>query len=280
MTPLPPPGDSSAAYFFDLQGMLYPFWSAQGPWAARKLVELVRRVFLDQRPAYVAFAGDLPFPTFRHDLAADLFPPDKLYKGDRRPLDPAKKAQLLEQLRIAEELLADLFGIRTLKVRGYEADDVLASLAALAVEAGLKVVVVGVDRDLMQLVDEPRVVLWDGRVKVTGKAGVVADLKVRPEQVADYFAIVGGKNNIPGVKGLGEVAAREILTMFPTIEAALAHAEQVRETAFPRHMVMKLLAGAQDARDSLRLARLDRAVPLPAAVADLRALPFIDWERD
>lgn len=285
MTSLPAPASEDVAYVFDLQGLLYPFWSTGAAWSARRLVELVRRVVREQAPAYVAFAADLPFPTKRHELAAAHFPPEKLYKGDRKALDPAAKASLLEQLRIAEELLADVFGIRTLKVRGYEADDLLATLTAIAVARGLRVVVVALDRDLMQLVDEPTVVMWDGRDRVVGEAGVRSALGVNPVQVADYWAIVGGKNNIPGIKGLGEKAAVEILERFESLESVLKHvavADRERmQDASPLRKTLrdKLREGAKDGRLSLQLARLDRRVPLNVSLDDLRALPFEDWEQ-
>lgn len=283
MNALPEPADPNAAYFFDLQGLLYPFWTTQRPWAARKLIELMRRIMLERRPAFACFAGDLPFPTFRHEIAAKHFSAERLYKADRKALDPALKASLLEQLRIAEELLQDVFGIHTLKHRGAEADDIIATLVAQALARGMRAVVVAHDRDLMQLVDEPRVLLWDGRSKVTGRSGVIAALGVRPEQVADYFAIVGGKNNIPGVRGLGEKAAVEILRTFPSLEAAISLVERQPPGtgAVPglgRVAHEKLAAGAFDGRASLKLARLDRALPLSVGLDELRVPPFVDWQ--
>ena len=249
-TTLPAPGDPNAAYFFDLQGLLYPFWSTQAPWAARKFIEFVRVIMRERKPAFAAFAADLPFPTFRHDLALKHFGADRLFKGDRKQLDPAKKAQLLEQLRIAEELLADVFGISTFKHRGAEAD-------------------------------EPNVVMWDGRERITGRAGVMKSLGVNPEQVVDYFAIAGGKNNIPGVYGLGEKAAVEILRAYGTLEKAIAAAEK---SAFSvptlnQGMHKKFAAGLKDARASAELARRDRKLPL--AFDDVEALripSFADWD--
>lgn len=280
-TTLPAPGDPNAAYFFDLQGLLYPFWSTQAPWAARKFIEFVRVIMRERKPAFAAFAADLPFPTFRHDLALKHFGADRLFKGDRKQLDPAKKAQLLEQLRIAEELLADVFGISTFKHRGAEADDIVATFVDCARAQGMKVVFVAHDRDLMQLVDEPNVVMWDGRERITGRAGVMKSLGVNPEQVVDYFAIAGGKNNIPGVYGLGEKAAVEILRAYGTLEKAIAAAEK---SAFSvptlnQGMHKKFAAGLKDARASAELARLDRKLPL--AFDDVEALripSFADWD--
>jgi DNA polymerase-1 len=145
-----------------------------------------------------------------------------------------------------------------------------------AAVAGLTAVIVAADRDLLQLVgecdDAGRVIMWDGTenypCKVSGPPECFREMGVPPTKIADYFALVGGKNNIPGVKGIGPKAAVEILRELP-LTAALAVAARKFGTVSHagalgtnEKLYKKLKAGAEAARLSLTLATLRRDLPL------------------
>jgi DNA polymerase-1 len=179
---------------------------------ARELV----RVLEQEKPEYLAVAFDVG-KTFRDDI----FPE---YKGTREKMPDDLRPQLD---RIRE--MVDAFNIPRLEMDGYEADDVLGSVARIAVEKGLGVKIITGDRDLLQLVNERTAVYLagDDQTYVTN-ADVIKKLGVRPNQVVDYKAIVGDtSDNIPGVKGVGEKTAISLLEKFGTLDAIYANLDQV-----------------------------------------------------
>lgn len=215
-TELPQPDAPDTLYVFDLHAWVYRFWSTMGPRSHHGFVDFVGKLLREQRPAYVAACTDLPFPTWRHDL----FPKKANgtgYKAQREPPNPT----LLERLRWCRELLQDVFGLPVYGARGYEADDVIATLVRTAQADGLRCVVMALDKDLMQLVDDT-CVMWDGKTRVWGVPEVTDKFALSPSQVRDYLAIVGDTaDNVPGVKGMGPKAAHELLQAFGDIDAAL-----------------------------------------------------------
>ncbi len=179
---------------------------------ARELV----RVLEQEKPEYLAVAFDVG-KTFRDEI----FPE---YKGTREKMPDDLRPQLD---RIRE--MVDAFNIPRLEMDGYEADDVLGSVARIAVEKGLGVKIITGDRDLLQLVNERTAVYLagDDQTYVTD-ADVIKKLGVRPNQVVDYKAIVGDtSDNIPGVKGVGEKTAISLLEKFGTLDAIYANLDQV-----------------------------------------------------
>ena len=179
---------------------------------ARELV----RVLEQEKPEYLAVAFDVG-KTFRDEI----FPE---YKATREKMPEDLRPQIG---RIRE--MVDQFNIPRLEMDGYEADDVLGSVAKIAAEKGLGVKIITGDRDLLQLVDERTAVYLagDDQTYVTD-ADVIKKLGVRPGQVVDYKAIVGDtSDNIPGVKGVGEKTAAALLEKFGTLDAIYANLDQV-----------------------------------------------------
>lgn len=179
---------------------------------ARELV----RVLEQEKPEYLAVAFDVG-KTFRDDI----FPE---YKATREKMPDDLRSQITH---IRE--MVDLFNIPRLEMDGYEADDVLGSVAKIAAEKGLGVKIITGDRDLLQLVNERTAVYLagDDQTYITD-ADVVKKLGVRPNQVVDYKAIVGDtSDNIPGVKGVGEKTAVALLEKFGTLDAIYANLDQV-----------------------------------------------------
>lgn len=152
----------------------------------------LQKILREESPDYVAVCFDSPGPTFRHaDFAA--------YKATRKETDEALKAQLPR----AQDLVR-AWGLRAAAQEGYEADDLIATLARQAEAAGAEVVIGTSDKDALQLVNDRIRVLNEQKGELLDSAGVKARFGVDPEQVVDYLALVGDAvDNVPGVKGIG-----------------------------------------------------------------------------
>jgi DNA polymerase-1 len=256
---------------FDLNGLVHRAYHGQPQNAGRLACDWVAKVIRERSPTHVAAAADRPFPTFRHELA----PTYKQTKA-RMPEGP-ERVQVQEQLRIAEEMLEDVLGVRTFAVRGYEGDDIVASLATLGERAGLEVLVVARDKDFCQLVTETtRLLDWTSGA-IVGPEEVVEKHGVAPEQFVDYLSIVGdSSDNVPGVYGCGPQAAVKVLTAFTSLKKALESAEAGRD-AHPFWLangkVWSRLAGGREAASlAWRLVKLAVDVDLGVAVDELRAM--------
>lgn len=233
--------------------------------------------YLEQdRPDYLMVAFDVG-RTFRDDLYPE-------YKGTREKM-PDDLARQIERIR----QMVDAFNIPRLEVDGYEADDVLGSLARKAAAQGLGVKIITGDRDLLQLVDDRIfVTLPEGRSLADAKdytpKDVIEKLGVRPGQIVDYKALVGDtSDNIPGVKGIGEKTAVRLLADYGDLDNIYAHLDEIGGS-----IAKKLADDRENAYLSRQLARIitDLDVPLdlkqgavenfnPAAVEELfRELEF------
>ncbi|MBV6395362.1 MAG: DNA polymerase I [Anaerolineales bacterium] len=176
------------------------------------------RILEQEKPEYLAIAFDTG-KTFRDKL----FPE---YKATRAKMPD----DLREQISHIREMV-DAFNIPRLEVEGFEADDILGTVAKQATGRGLGVKIITGDRDLLQLVGERTAVYLagDDQTYITD-ADVVRKLGVRPEQVVDYKAIVGdASDNIPGVKGVGEKTAVGLLEKFGTLDSIYAHLDEVEK---------------------------------------------------
>ncbi len=177
----------------------------------RSLFSLIQ----EHRPERIVVAMDSRVPTFRHELYAE-------YKAqrDRTPED------LHEQIPVIESIL-DKTGIQRLSIDGYEADDVIATVATDCASAGYACTIVSNDKDLLQLVDdEGRITAlrYEKNMYVTYTAETVRQrFSVSPEQIVDYLSIVGdSSDNIPGIKGIGEKGAVQLLQQFCSFEGIKA----------------------------------------------------------
>ncbi len=172
-----------------------------------------------EHPEYLAVAFDTG-RTFRNDTFAD-------YKATRAKMPEDLRFQIE---RIRE--LVDAFCFPRLEVEGYEADDVLGTIAKQAAENGMTVKIITGDRDLLQLVSDRIVVNLPG-AKISESADyypelVVEKLGVKPEQVVDYKALVGDpSDNIPGVKGIGQKTAESLLKKFTTLDDIYDHLDEI-----------------------------------------------------
>lgn len=221
---------------------------------ARELI----RVIEQEKPEYLAVAFDVG-KTFRDKI----FPE---YKATREKMPDDLRSQIS---RIRE--MVDLFNIPRLEMDGYEADDVLGSVARHAAEQGLGVKIITGDRDLLQLVNERTAVYLagDDQTYITD-ADVVKKLGVRPNQVVDYKAIVGDtSDNIPGVKGVGEKTAISLLEKFDTLDAIYANLDQVE-----KRWQGKFETNKETAYMSRDLARIETNLKLKFKLDDAKVEPF------
>ena len=222
------------------------------------LSQMLLKIVSEYRPANIVVAWDAREKTFRDELYEE-------YKAQR----PHMPEGLSAQWPLLPELM-DGFGIVNLVRPGYEADDILGTLAEEAKRQGTGSVVVTGDRDAMQLVDDDIWVMSTGRgvtdVKIYTPAAVVERFGVTPAQIPDYIGLKGdSSDNIPGVPGIGEKTAAQLLQQFGSIDALYSRLDEVKSEK--RRAVLREHEGA--ARLSLQLATMVLDVPLEHDLVDL-----------
>ena len=240
------------AYFALTSGTSTAFTNSKGePTAgvygfANRLI----RLFEQEEPDYIAVTFDTG-RTFRHEMYPE-------YKGTRAKM-PDDLRQQIERIR---EMVDD-FNIPRIEMENYEADDVIGSLARWATEEkGLAVKIITGDRDMLQLVTNSVVVSLPDRKNGQDMdyfpEDVVAKMGVRPDQIVDYKALVGDtSDNIPGVRGIGEKSAIELLSKYDTLDNIFEHLEEISGRA-----KKPLSTGKESAYLSQDLARIRTDLPV------------------
>jgi DNA polymerase I len=232
-----------------MRGMGLTGPSGKSTHAVYIFVTMLRKLFADHHPQFIAASFDLAGPTFRSDMATD-------YKANRTPMPP----DLAEQIPWVHEACKAL-GVPILTYERYEADDVIGTLAEKAVASGFDVAIVTGDKDFFQLVHNG-VKVYNPKDDGTwfDAAGVKEKFGVDPSQVVDVLALMGDSiDNIKGVPGIGEKGARDLIATYGSLEALLEHAPEVTNKRYREG----LLAHAEDARQSRELARIRTDVPVP-----------------
>jgi DNA polymerase-1 len=218
------------------------------------------KLLADYRPKGVAVAWDTR-ATHRKEL-------DPEYKIDRRPM-PGLLAEQFPHFRP----IVEAFGYSNLEFEGWEADDVIATLVARADEAGLRTTVVSTDRDAFQLVTDNVSLMMTPRgvadVHVYTPERVFARYGVTPDQVPDFIGLKGDtSDNIPGVPGIGDKTAGQLVAQYGSLEGVLEHVDELspaRGRALREH--------ADQARASKELATMRRDLPLECDPAELVLSP-------
>ena len=206
-------------------------------------VNMLRKLRADFNPQYLAAVFDVSAPTFRDEQAAAITSVRKFdsktqtyvdieyggYKANRAAM-PDDLAQQVPYIRRA----LDVYRIPILEAPGFEADDVIGTLAHKAVDAGYSVFVVSSDKDMMQLVNEHICVLNPPKDNLICDAAKVEEiLGVPPQKVVDVMALRGDSiDNIPGAPGIGDKGSVELIQRFGSLEAALDHADQVERKTY------------------------------------------------
>ena len=209
--------------------------------------------------AYVAISFDRKAPTFRHNLY-------EAYKAQRPPMPEELTAQIEPVKRFFE-----LIGLKEIGLDGYEADDILGTLAKQYKDQ-FQIVFLTSDKDYCQLVDERSVMLDPMKDIVLDRDAVYAKYGVYPEQFIDYLALVGDpSDNIPGVSSIGPKTAAMLLSEYKTLDNIYANLDKLK----PRLQEV-LRENKENAYLSRQLAKIDTDVPIPKP--DLEYLTF--WAKD
>ncbi len=220
-------------------------------------VTMLRKLLADHKPGLIAASFDLPTDTFRDRISAE-------YKANRAPMPQ----DLQEQIPWVHEA-CEAMGVPILTHEGFEADDVIGTLARKAAAEGYQVAIVTGDKDFFQLVEGPiRVYNPKDDGAWFDAEGVRAKFGVLPSQVVDVLAIMGDtSDNVKGVPGIGEKGARDLITTFGSLDALLERAGEVKA----KKQREALLAHAADARTSRELVTIHTDVPV---TFDAEALAF------
>jgi DNA polymerase-1 len=228
------------------------------------LAAMMVKVLAEERPGRVVVAWDAPGPNFRHEAYPQ-------YKAGRQTTP-----DLLREQKPHFRPLMEAFGFVNTELPGYEADDVLGTLAARAAAAGEPVVILTGDRDALQLVDDRVSVLATGR-------GVTDTVRYTPEKVVerygveaalmpDFRGLVGdSSDNLPGVPGIGEKGAAQLIQRYGSLEGVLEHAAE--QTPKRRESLQNNMAEARMSRD---LAVIDRDAPVALDLDGVPALVMDD----
>lgn len=257
-------GDGSGLYLVDGSGFIFRAFHAL-PMLTRPdgtpvnavlgFSNMLLKLLADAKAEAVAVVFDSKRLNFRNEFYPD-------YKAHR----PEPPEELKPQFALIREA-TEAFCLPCLELEGYEADDLIATYARLAQEAGRQVTIVSSDKDLMQLV-RPGVGMFDPmKNKSIGPDEVFEKFGVPPEKVVDVQALAGDSvDNVPGVPGIGVKTAAQLITEYGDLEALLANAEKIKQPARRQ----KLIEFAEQARISRRLVLLDENVPPPKPLDELR----------
>jgi DNA polymerase I len=228
-TALPPAGAADVLYLIDFSGYVFRAYHAIAPLSSPRgepthatygTVAMIQRLIEERKPVYLGVAMDSPGPRKRAEI-------DARYKAHR----PPPPDDLVVQLQRSKELI-EAYRIPIFIAEGHEADDLVAAAVEKAKAKGLRVVIASSDKDLMQLVDDEKVMLWDTmRDKVYGEPEVTAKFGVPPSQLRDLLALVGdSSDNVPGVPGVGLKTAAELLGQFGSLDAIYQRLDEVKKT--------------------------------------------------
>jgi DNA polymerase-1 len=212
-------------------------------------VTMLRKLIADHQPKYIGASFDLPGETFRSQLAAD-------YKATRS----AMPGDLAEQIPWVHEACAAL-GVPLYTAPGFEADDVIGTLARKAADRGFRVAIVTGDKDFFQLVDDG-IRVYNPRDEGAwfDASGVQDKFGVAPNQVIDVLALMGDSiDNVAGVPGIGEKGARDLIATYGSLETLLARAGEVSQKKYREG----LLTYADQARQSRELVKIRTDVDVP-----------------
>ncbi len=208
---------------------------------------------LDKKPDFIAIAFDTAAPTFRHKQYAQ-------YKATRQKAPPT----LYEQMPLVRKM-SQTMGIPIFEIDGYEADDIIGTLAKNAEEKGFNVEIVTGDLDALQMIDDRIRVLTTRKglsdIVTYDAEEVKKRFGITPEQVVDFKSLKGdASDNIPGIKGIGEKTASDLLQKFGSLDNLLNNLDKVENIK----LRAKIQAGIRDAKDSKVLATIRTDVPIKA----------------
>ncbi|MCH8932687.1 MAG: DNA polymerase I [Nitrospinae bacterium] len=216
---------------------------------------MLSKVVRDEQPDYLAVVFDSKAKTFRHDMYPD-------YKANR----DTPPEELAQQFPYFEPLVA-AFNMVSLRQDGYEADDIIGTLAKMGEQAGMAVTIVSGDKDMMQLIS-PNVHMLDTmKDKRFEKPEVIDKFGVPPDKVIEVMGLMGdASDNIPGVKGVGPKTATELIQKYGSIEKLYKNIDKIEKEKLKE----KLETDKDNALLSRRLVTIDTEMKLDCQVEDLK----------
>jgi DNA polymerase-1 len=219
---------------------------------------MILKLLSDREPDWIAIVFDAKGPTFRHKMFED-------YKANRPPMPEDLAVQLPYIKQFVEGM-----NIPSLEMQGYEADDIIGTLARVAERKGFSVIMVTGDKDFKQLVS-PKVSIWDPmKDRSIDYAGLKKSTGLEPAQWIDVMALTGDKSdNIPGVPGVGEKTALSLIGTFGSVDGVFNHLDKVT--------AKRLRENLSNAREQVGLSRqlvaIDTDVPLSIDLSSLKVTP-------
>ncbi len=220
-------------------------------------LQMFQKLLNDYTPTHITVAFDMKAPTFRHQSYS-------AYKGTRKGMPD----DLRIQMPIIKELL-DYMGIHRLEWEGFEADDLIGTVARIGDAHGAAVFVATGDKDALQLATERTQIIYHGTKgnRLYGSADVLEEYGIAPEQVPDHKGLTGDvSDNIPGVPGIGKVTASKLLQKFKTLEALLEDTGAIE----PLRIRELIQNNMESAVMSKRLATIETHVPLELDLDELK----------
>lgn len=232
-------------------------------------VKLLAGIIRNIQPEFVGVCFDSKGGS---TLRREMYPE---YKANRPPIDPA----LLKQLVVAREASTAL-GLNAIFADGWEADDIMATLARRANAQGIRTVIVSGDKDVCQLIS-PSILAWDGSSPdLRDEQYVIRRYGIPPALFADYLALLGdSSDNVPGVVGIGEKSATRILQKYGSLSNAI-EATQSEALLAGDKLLQKLAKDTENARLSKKLVSLDKDAPVDIILDSLRPKGFETPEFD
>jgi len=238
--------------------------NTSAPWG---IVQFIRKTLAELDPDFLGFIFDAGgHETFRHEIYED-------YKATREKLDETLQEDFDTAMRRVREILA-AFDIPVIELEGYEADDVIGTLARQVAEEGLQAIIVSGDKDFYQLIDRGVALLNPGRggpaaveSELVNESNASQRLGVPPDRVVDYLALVGdSSDNIPGVRGIGPKTAVQLIEQFGSLESILANSDDVKQKR-PREALRQF---KDDALLSKELVTIRTDLPIDLQLDELR----------
>jgi len=244
--------------FYALSGLSTSF--GQPTNAIYGFINILNKIIKDNKPEYLGVCFDVSRDTFRSKKFAE-------YKIQRPPMPDGLSSQISFIKNIVRA-----YGLPLFELEGYEADDMIATLARAAVERGMEVTIVSSDKDILQLVDKNTRVLSPGKDEtvIYDTEQVIERFGVKPDRITDIVALMGDSvDNIPGVKGIGEKTAQALIVEFGALDKLLNHPEKIKQ-----EKVRRLI---EDNIDKIKLnkelAVLDCKVPVDFSLSGLKVAP-------
>jgi DNA polymerase-1 len=279
-----PPAPSPRLFLIDGYALIYRSFFAYGAQPlinskgentsiARGAHDFLKRLIEKHKPEFIGWVHDAGL-SFRHEK----YP---AYKATRERLEPEMQADFDTGVERITQIL-EAFRIPVLSLEGYEADDVIGTLARQAAAKTVNAVIVSGDKDFVQLIDKGIWILnpWHGRPGFTTEKWYDLDnaferLGVPPERVVDYLALLGDtSDNVPGVKGIGEKTAHALIEKWGPLESILAHVSEVEPTR-ARNALTEFAANGVLSKDLVTIREdLDMTLDLPSL-----AVKTPDWNR-